>query len=181
MFPEVDPILGPEMRSTGEVLGIADSFGMAYYKAQEATQSPLPTSGTVLISVTDQNKPEALAAAKEFIRLGFRIKATEGTYNYLRENGLIPEKINKLYQGQPNIVDGILNKEINLVINTPSGKDSQFDDSYIRKAAIKHKVPYITTMAAALASVKGIAAFKENSDKETRLKSLQEYHEDITT
>jgi carbamoyl-phosphate synthase large subunit len=99
----------------------------------------------------------------------------------LRENGLIPEKINKLYQGQPNIVDGILNKEINLVINTPSGKDSQFDDSYIRKAAIKHKVPYITTMAAALASVKGIAAFKENSDKETRLKSLQEYHEDITT
>ncbi|PKM86143.1 MAG: carbamoyl phosphate synthase large subunit, partial [Firmicutes bacterium HGW-Firmicutes-12] len=120
MFPEVDPILGPEMRSTGEVLGIADSFGMAYYKAQEATQTPLPTSGTVLISVTDQNKSEALTAAKEFIRLGFRIKATEGTYNFLKKNGIVSEKINKLYQGQPNIVDGILNKEINLVINTPS-------------------------------------------------------------
>ena len=180
MFQEVDPLLGPEMRSTGEVLGIADSFGLAYYKAQEATQSPLPTSGTVLISVTDQDKPTALEAARVFSKLGFRIKATEGTHNFLKENGIISEEIKKLYQGRPNIVDGITNKEINLVINTPYGKRSQHDDSYIRKAAIKYKVPYITTMAAALASAKGIAAYKENNCKEANLRSLQEYHSDIT-
>ncbi|MEW5954182.1 MAG: carbamoyl-phosphate synthase large subunit [Bacillota bacterium] len=180
MFQEVDPVLGPEMRSTGEVLGLADSFGLAYYKAQEATQSPLPTSGTVLISVTDQDKPAALEAAKVFSNLGFRIKATEGTHNYLKENGIISQEIKKLYQGRPNIVDGITNKEINLVINTPYGKRSQHDDSYIRKAAIKYKVPYITTMAAALASARGIAAYKENNFQEAGLRSLQEYHSDIT-
>lgn len=179
MFPEVDPILGPEMRSTGEVLGIADSFGIAYYKAQEATQSPLPSSGTVLISVTDQNKPAALEVAKEFKKLDFKIKATEGTHNYLNEHGIQSEIINKMHQGKPSIVDGIINSEINLIINTPSGKSSQHDDSYIRKAAIKHKVSYITTMAAALASVKGIAAYKESIQKENMVKSLQEYHKDI--
>jgi len=177
MFQEVDPLLGPEMRSTGEVLGIAASFELAYYKAQEATQSFLPTSGTVLISVTDQDKPEALETAKVFTQLGFRIKATEGTHKYLMENGIASEKINKLAQGRPNIPDGIKNKEINLVINTPSGKHSQSDDSYIRKTAIKYKVPYITTMAAALASARGIAAYKENT--QANLKSLQEYHADI--
>ena len=180
MFPEVDPVLGPEMRSTGEVLGLADSFELAYYKAQEATQSPLPTSGTVLISVTDQDKPAALETAKVFSNLGFRIKATEGTHNFLKEHGIISEEIKKLYQGRPNIVDGITNKEINLVINTAYGKRSQNDDSYIRKAAIKYKVPYITTMAAALASARGIAAYKENNFQEASLKSLQEYHSDIT-
>ncbi len=179
MFQEVDPLLGPEMRSTGEVLGIADSFELAYYKAQEATQSPLPTSGTVLISVTDQDKPAALETARVFHKLGFRIKATEGTYRFLRENGIECEFIKKLYQGRPNIVDGIKNKEIHLVINTPDGKRSQYDDSYIRKAAIRYKVPYITTMPAALASANGIAAYKENNAG-TGLKSLQEYHADIT-
>ncbi|KJS86701.1 MAG: carbamoyl phosphate synthase large subunit [Peptococcaceae bacterium BICA1-8] len=179
MFPEVDPVLGPEMRSTGEVLGIADSFGLAYYKAQEATQSPLPISGTVLISVTDQDKAAALETAKEFTKMGFQIKATEGTHNFLKENGIISQKINKVFQGRPDIVDGITNKEINLVINTPSGKHSKHDDSYIRKSAIKHKVPYITTMAAALASAKGIAAYKEKSLQEANIKSLQEYHSDI--
>ncbi|HBV98376.1 MAG: carbamoyl phosphate synthase large subunit [Peptococcaceae bacterium BICA1-7] len=178
MFQEVDPILGPEMRSTGEVLGIADSFELAYYKAQEAIQSPLPISGTVLISVTDQDKKAALEAAKVFSKLGFNIKATEGTNNFLRENGILSEEIKKLYQGRPNIIDGIKNKEINLVINTPSGKRSQHDDSYIRKTAIKYKVPYITTMAAALASARGIAVFKENNTQEAT-KSLQEYHSDI--
>ncbi|AGL00268.1 carbamoyl-phosphate synthase large subunit [Desulfoscipio gibsoniae] len=180
MFQEVDPLLGPEMRSTGEVLGIADSFELAYYKAQEATQSPLPVSGTVLISVTDQDKPAALETASVFSKMGFRIKATEGTHNYLKENGIESEKIKKLFEGRPNITDGITNKEINLVINTPSGKRSQHDDSYIRKTAIKHKVPYITTMAAALASARGIAAYKENNTQEAGLKSLQEYHSDIT-
>lgn len=179
MFQEVDPILGPEMRSTGEVLGIADSFGLAYYKAQEATQSSLPTSGTVLISVNDPDKPAALETAREFAKIGFTIKATAGTCNFLRENGIACEEIKKLYEGRPNIVDGITNREINLVINTPSGKRSKNDDSYIRKTAIRYKVPYITTMAAALASAKGIAAFKENHCQESRLKSLQEYHADI--
>ncbi|MFA4884945.1 MAG: carbamoyl-phosphate synthase large subunit [Desulfotomaculaceae bacterium] len=180
MFQEVDPVLGPEMRSTGEVLGIADSFGLAYYKAQEATQTPLPISGTVLISVTDQDKPAVLETAREFIKLGFNIKATEGTHNFLKENGIISEEIKKIFQGRPNIVDGITNKEINLVINTPSGKRSQHDDAYIRKTAIKYKVPYITTLAAALASAKGIAAYKENNFQEANIKSLQEYHADIT-
>jgi len=178
MFPEVDPILGPEMRSTGEVLGIADSFGLAYYKAQEATQSPLPISGTVLISVNDQDKPTALETAREFARIGFKIKATRGTHKFLQENGIMSQEIKKLSEGRPNIVDSITNQEINLVINTPSGKRSQTDDSYIRKTAIKYKVPYITTMAAALASAKGIAAYKANN--EATLKSLQEYHSDIT-
>jgi carbamoyl-phosphate synthase large subunit len=181
MFPEVDPLLGPEMRSTGEVLGIADSFGIAYYKAQEATNSPLPVSGTVLISVTDQDKPAALGVAREFAKLGFRIKATEGTHIFLKENGIETELINKVFQGRPDIVDGIKNKEINLVINTPSGKRSIHDDSYIRKAAIKYKVPYITTMAAALASVKGIEKYIESDFKEGTLKSLQEYHQKITS
>lgn len=179
MFQEVDPILGPEMRSTGEVLGIADSFGLAFYKAQEATKTPLPASGTVLISVTDQDKPAVLETAREFAKLGFKIKATEGTHQFLKENGVASEEIKKIYQGRPNIVDSITNKEINLVINAPSDKRGQHDDSYIRKTAIKYNVPYITTLAAALASAKGIAAYIENNSREDMVKSLQEYHADI--
>ncbi len=180
MFPEVDPLLGPEMRSTGEVLGIADSFGLAYYKAQEATQSPLPTLGTVLLSLSDQEKSAALETARLYSQLGFKIKATEGTHQFLNENGIKSKKIKKLYEGRPNIVDGITNHEINLVINTPFEKRGQFDDSYIRKAAIKYQVPYITTVAAASASAKGIAAFVKNNYQETVLRSLQEYHLKIT-
>ena len=179
MFQEVDPILGPEMRSTGEVLGIADSFGLAYYIAQEATRTPLPTSGTVLISVPDQDKPYVLETAREFIKLGFKILATDGTHKFLKENGVPSRRIKKLAQGRPNIVDGITNGEINLVINTPSGKSSKHDDSYIRKTAIKYNVPYITTTAAALASARGIAAYKENNYTLGSIKSLQEYHADI--
>ncbi len=179
MFPEVDPVLGPEMRSTGEVLGIADSFGLAYFKSQEATQSSLPTSGTVLISVTDEDKAEALETAREFERIGFKIRATAGTNKYLQENGVHSVEIKKLYEGRPNILDAISNKELQLIINTPSGKRSQNDDSYIRKAAIKNKVAYLTTMAAALASVKGIAAYEENGGRQSGPKSLQEYHAEI--
>ena len=179
MFPEVDPLLGPEMRSTGEVLGIADSFGLAYYKAQEATQSSLPLSGTVLFSVTDQDKPAALETAREFARMGFKIRATSGTCKYLLENGVECTGINKQYEGRPHIVDAITNGELQLIINTPSGKRSQTDDSYIRKSAIKNRVTYITTMAAAMASAKGIAAYKEKNANEAKLKSLQEYHADI--
>ncbi|AHM56098.1 carbamoyl-phosphate synthase large chain [Peptoclostridium acidaminophilum DSM 3953] len=180
MFPEVDPVLGPEMRSTGEVLGLADSFGLAFYKSQEAAQSTLPTSGTVLISVTDQDKAAALEVAKEFAQIGFTIKATEGTNKFLQENGVKSELINKLQEGRPNIVDAITNKDINMVINTALDKRSQVDDSYIRKAAIKAKIPYMTTMTAALASAKGIAAYNEAGSNQSQLKSLQEYHADIT-
>jgi carbamoyl-phosphate synthase large subunit len=180
MFPEVDPVLGPEMRSTGEVLGIADSFGLAYFKAQEATQTSLPTHGTVLISINDRDKSAALETAREFAEIGFRIKATGGTHKFLSENGIQSEEIKKLSEGRPNIVDSITNKEINLVINTPFAKRSKYDDSYIRKTAIKYKVPYITTMTAASASAKGIAAYKESKLREAVVKSLQEYHADIT-
>lgn len=176
MFPEVDPLLGPEMRSTGEVLGMAESFELAYFKAQEATQIPLPTSGTVLISVNNNDKVDALESAKEFARIGFKIKATEGTYKFLQENGIKCEIIKKLYEGRPNIADSIANNEINLIVNTPRTKLSEFDDSYIRKIAIRHKVPYMTTMTAALASAKGIAAYTENSFAASEKKSLQEYH-----
>jgi carbamoyl-phosphate synthase large subunit len=180
MFPEVDPILGPEMRSTGEVLGLADSFGLAFYKAQEATQVPLPTSGTVLLSIADQDKAAILEAAKEFEAMGFNIKATGGTYRFLTGHGFKCELIKKLHEGRPNIIDGIMNNEIQLVINTPIGKHSQNDDSYIRKAAIKHKVPYITTVAAAIATAKGIAAFrKESASGKDSVKPLQDYHAEI--
>lgn len=179
MFHEVDPVLGPEMRSTGEVLGMANSFGLAYYKAEEATQVPLPDKGCVLISVADQDKPNLLEIARLFVEQNFQIKATEGTYRFLREHGIECVRINKLYEGRPNIADAILNGEIQLVVNTPVGKQSQQDDSYIRKTAIKLKIPYITTTTAALASAKGIAAFRKDHALEDKVKSLQEYHKDI--
>ena len=177
MFPEVDPLLGPEMRSTGEVLGLADSFGLAFYKAQEATQSKLPLEGSVLITVVDRDKPSILEPARLFRDLGFTIRATRGTREFLSQNGIESEPIQKIGHGRPDIVDGIKNNQIQLVINTPSGKESQEDDSYIRKAAIRFKVPYITTSAAALAAAKGIAARRENQVHTVR--SLQEYHGDL--
>jgi len=176
MLPEVDPLLGPEMRSTGEVLGMADSYGLAFYKAQKATLQELPSEGAVLISVSEVERQALLPVAKEFADLGFRIKATEGTHAFLVSQGIEAERIKKMSEGRPNIVDGIMNKEIQLVVNTPSGKLSKEDDSYIRKAAIKYKVPYITTMSAALASARGIAAFRQGHGE---VKSVQAYHKDI--
>jgi carbamoyl-phosphate synthase large subunit len=176
MFPEVDPLLGPEMRSTGEVLGLDRTFGLAYFKAQEAAQQMLPLQGTVLISVGDREKSLALEVARAFDELGFTIKATRGTRQLLADHGIESEYVKKQHEGRPNIVDGIMNKEIQLVINTPVGKLSQFDDSYIRKAAIKHKVPYITTMPAALAAARGIASRRGES---TQVRSLQSYHKEI--
>jgi carbamoyl-phosphate synthase large subunit len=175
MFPEVDPVLRPEMKSTGEVLGIADSFGMAYWKAQEAVNR-LPTEGTVLITVTESDRAAAAEVAAGFAKLGFKIRATEGTGEYLAGKGISSEHILKEHEGRPNITDAIKNKEINLLINTPTGKLSRYDDSYIRKAAIKYRVPYITTLAAARAAVKGITAYREGRED---VKSLQNYHEDI--
>ena len=179
MFQEVDPLLGPEMRSTGEVLGMANSFGLAFFKAQEGTQVSLPTSGTVLISVAQQDKPAMLEVAKMFTELDFKIKATEGTHNFLTKNGIKSELIKKLHEGRPNITDDIMNKKIQLIVNTPIGKQGQHDDSYIRKTAIKCKIPYITTLTAALASVKGIKAYRDTHLKEDKVKSLQKYHADI--
>jgi carbamoyl-phosphate synthase large subunit len=176
MFQEVDPLLGPEMRSTGEVLGLAASFGLAFYKAEEAAQQVLPDKGTVLITVNPNDQGGIVEVAREFRKLGFRIKATDGTHRFLREHGVEAEPILKMHEGRPNIVDGIKNEEIQLVINTPIGKLSLHDDSYIRKAAIKYKVPYITTIAAAIAAAKGITAFRKGHG---RAKSLQDYHMDI--
>jgi carbamoyl-phosphate synthase large subunit len=176
MFPEVDPLLGPEMRSTGEVLGMADSFGLAYFKAQEATQLMLPSEGTVLITVSEADRPAVLEVARQFSRLGFKIKATKGTHQFLAGCGVASELILKMHEGRPHIVDGIKNNEIHLVVNTPSGKLSKHDDSYIRKAAIKYKVPYITTIAAALAATRGIAKVREGHGG---VKPLQSYHMDI--
>jgi len=176
MFPEVDPLLGPEMRSTGEVLGIADSFGLAFFKAEEAAQQLLPTDGTVLITVSTKDRPAVTDVAKQFAELGFKIKATQGTHQFLASQGIESELILKMHEGRPNIVDAIKNGEIQLVINTPSGKLSQYDDSYIRKAAIQYKVPYITTLAAATAAAKGIAAYRQGK---SGVKALQSYHADI--
>jgi carbamoyl-phosphate synthase large subunit len=176
MYPEVDPLLGPEMRSTGEVLGLADSFGLAYYKAQEATQQRLPAEGTVLITVEQKDKDGVLEVARAFEKIGFKIKASEGTHKFLTGNGIAAERISKMHEGRPNIVDAIKNGEIQLVINTPAGRLSKYDDSYIRKSAIRYKIPYITTIAAAVAAVKGIAAFRQGHG---RAKSLQSYHAEI--
>jgi carbamoyl-phosphate synthase large subunit len=176
MFQEVDPLLGPEMRSTGEVLGLADSFGLAFFKAEEAAQQVLPGEGTVLLTVNDWDKRGVLEVARAFNELGFRIMTTTGTNRFLAEEGIPSETLLKMHEGRPNIVDAIKNGLINLIINTPSGKLSQYDDSYIRKAAIKYKIPYITTIAAAVAAVKGITAFRKGHG---RAKSLQSYHADI--
>jgi carbamoyl-phosphate synthase large subunit len=176
MFPEVDPLLGPEMRSTGEVLGMADSFGLAFFKAEEAAQQFLPSEGTVLITVSERERPAVLEVAKKFVDLGFQIKATNGTHRFLAEHGIESEHILKMHEGRPNIVDGIKNKEIQMVINTPSGKLSKYDDSYIRKTAIKYKIPYVTTLAAAIAAAKGIATYRQGKGN---VRSLQSYHADI--
>ena len=177
MFQEVDPVLGPEMRSTGEVLGLSPSFGEAYYKAQEATQTRLPEEGTVLLSVCDRDKPELVQIAKDFYDLGFKILATGKSYEMIIDAGIPAKRIFKIYEGRPNIADEIANGEIQLIINTPAGKTSAYDDSYIRKEAIKHRVPYITTMAAAKASAEGIKAAKHNTH--IGVKSLQAFHDEI--
>lgn len=179
MFPEVDPVLGPEMRSTGEVLGLAATFDLAYFKSQEAAGGALPLKGTVLISVTDKDKPVILEPAQRFAELGFRIKATVGTYEFLHRNGVPCERSFKILEHQrPNIADEINSKAIDLIINTPRGKAGALDGAYIRKAAIKYKVPYVTTTAAAQAAVAGIAAARAGK---ASVKSLQSYHADIGT
>lgn len=177
MFQEVDPLLGPEMRSTGEVLGMSADFGEAFYKAQEATQTKLPTEGTVLISVNDRDKDEVEEVARGFSECGFSIVATGRTYEKIVNAGIPAAKISKIDEGRPNVLDAITNKEIALIVNTPIGKKGATDDSYIRKAAVKGKIPYMTTMAAAKATVEAIKAIKKHGV--LGVKSLQEFHSEI--
>ncbi len=177
MFQEVDPVLGPEMRSTGEVLGLSASYGEAFYKAQEATSSILPLNGKVLISVNKRDKDESVEVAEKLSKDGFEILATGDTYERIIAKGIPCTKVKKLSEGRPNVLDIITNGEVDLIVNSPVGKDSQNDDSYLRKAAIKAKIPYITTMAAALATADGIHKVKKGIDSE--IKSLQQLHSEI--
>jgi len=174
-LPGVDPVLGPEMKSTGEVMGIDYDFGIAYYKAQLAADMKLPTEGTVFISVRDEDKPKIVPIAKRLLELGFKVVATEGTAKYLRERGLEVETILKVSQGRPNVIDAIINRKIDLIINTPSGKRGRTDGYMIRRAAVDYKIPYITTVAGALAALKAIEAIKKKS---ITVKTIQEYHEE---
>jgi carbamoyl-phosphate synthase large subunit len=178
MFHEVDPLLGPEMRSTGEVLGLSDSFELAFYKALEGSKMILPLSGSVLISVAEKDKETAVEVAKQFEDIGFKIAATEGTQKYLLSNKIKAEVIKKQHEGRPNIVDAIKNHQLDIIVNTPSGsKRSNEDDSYIRKSAIKYNIPYMTTLTAALAAAKGIAKKAKTSSE--KIESLQEYHKRV--
>jgi carbamoyl-phosphate synthase large subunit len=173
MFHEVDPLLGPEMRSTGEVLGISDSYGRAFFKAQEATQVTLPFEGTVLFTIADRDKSAALEPVRLFREMGFRIMTTKGTYQFLKNHGIETVPVGKLGFERPNMVDVIKCGEVQLLVNTPSGKRSADDNSEVRKAAIQYKIPYITTTAAAIAAARGIAARREGAPQ---VKSLQAYH-----
>ena len=174
MFQEVDPVLGPEMRSTGEVLGLSDSYGEAFYKAQEATQSKLPMGGTVLFSVNNRDKKEVAEIARAFYEVGFTIIATGTTCDVINQAGIPAQKVKKLYEGRPCILDIINNREVDFIVNTPAGKESINDDSYLRKAAIKAKIPYMTTMAAARATADGLRYMKAHGN--SPLRSLQELH-----
>ncbi len=174
MFQEVDPVLGPEMRSTGEVLGLSESYGEAFFKAQEAAQMKLPLEGTVLISVSNRDKPEVVEIARKFAEAGFHIIASKNTCKLIREAGIEADMVHKLQEGRPNMLDLITNGKIDLIVNTPIGQDRKADDSYLRKAAIKKKIPYMTTMAAAKATVSGILSLKKHGSSEVR--SLQQLH-----
>ena len=165
------------MRSTGEALGLSEDWGRAFFKAQEGTKTELPTEGTVLISVNDRDKPELVEIAQKFHNDGFNILATGRTYDMIIDAGIPAKRINKIFEGRPDIVDAITNGEIDLIVDTPTDKKGDPSDSYIRKNAIKHHVPYITTMAAARASAEGIGA--EKLGEGTPVRSLQEYHASI--
>jgi carbamoyl-phosphate synthase large subunit len=175
MFPDVDPVLGPEMKSTGEVMGIADSFGLAFYKAEEAAGSKLPVEGNVLLTVADKDKASLLPLAEKISKLPFKIYATEGTASLLRANNIPNTPIKKLHEGRPNLADAIKNRSIHLIVNTPAGRSSKYDDSYIRMMAIQYKIPYVTTIAAAEASFEGIEAVRTHN---LLPQSLQEYQKE---
>ncbi len=177
MFQEVDPVLGPEMRSTGEVLGLSPDSGEAYYKAQEATQTKLPMGGKVLISVNDFDKPDIARIGQTFYDFGFEILATSGTHQVFNACGIPSKVVKKQFEDRPNVKDLILNGDVNLIVNSHRGKDDIHDDSYLRKAAIKAKIPYCTTLAAAQAAARGLLHVKTHED--SQVKSIQELHKEI--
>jgi len=172
-FPGEDPVLGPEMRSTGEVMGLSDTFGMAFAKAQLAAGNPLPLEGRVFLSVNDFDKPALLPVAQGLAEMGFELVATAGTCAYLEERGLAVQKVFKAGEGRPNIVDRMVSGEIQLIVNTPLGRESYFDEPSIRKTATMKGVPLVTTMSGAAAAVQGIRALRE---KGLTVMSLQELH-----
>jgi carbamoyl-phosphate synthase large subunit len=177
-FPGVDTVLGPEMKSTGEVMGAADNFGEAFAKAQLAAGQTLPSSGTVFISVTDRDKPQVGAVAQRFAELDFKLVATHGTADVLNDAGLLVERVYKVKEGRPNVVDLIKGDRIQLVINTPHGVDPYFDEKAIRRAAVQHHIPTITTLAAARAAADGIAALQR---REINVRALQQLHAERET
>ncbi|MCS7171693.1 MAG: carbamoyl-phosphate synthase large subunit [Aquificaceae bacterium] len=158
-FPEEDPVLGPEMKSTGEVMGIADCFGLAYYKAQLSAGSKLPTGGKVFISVADKDKPRVVELAEGFLRLGFEVYATYGTYLFLKNKGLDVKHVLKVSEGRPHVVDMIKNQEINLIINTPTGRRERSDAYHIRRSAVQYGVPYTTTIRGGYAMLEAIRSY----------------------
>jgi carbamoyl-phosphate synthase large subunit len=175
-FREFDPILGPEMRSTGEVMGISDTFGTAFAKAQLAAGNGLPESGRVMLTVNDHDKAEAATIAKRFAALGFGLVATEGTARYLQGQGVEAERVFKVSAGRPNGIDLMVNGTLQLLINTPLGKRAQKDDYSLRQAAIAHRVPYTTTLSAASAACDAIESMKTLP---ASVRSLQEWQETI--
>jgi carbamoyl-phosphate synthase large subunit len=173
-FREFDPILGPEMRSTGEVMGISDSFGSAFAKAQISADNALPDSGALFLTVNDPDKPTATPIARRFHELGFRILATEGTARYLRARGVPAERVFKVHEGRPHAIDLVVNGQVQLLINTPLGKHAQRDDYTIRQAAIAHGVPYTTTLSAASAACDAVLSLRS---RRPSVRSLQEWHQ----
>jgi carbamoyl-phosphate synthase large subunit len=172
-LPGVDLILGPEMRSTGEVMGIAETFGMAFAKAQISVDGALPQSGAVFVTVNDHDKPTVTPIARRFHELGFAIIATDGTARYLRQRGIPAESVLKVYEGRPNVIDLLVSGRVQLLGNTPPGKLTQQDDYILRQAALQHRVPYTTTMSAASAACDAIDAVRS---REGEVRSLQEWH-----
>ncbi len=173
-FPEVDPVLGPEMKSTGEVMGIDEDFGLAFYKAQLASGSRLPLEGNVFLSVADRDKPKILDLARGFLRIGFNIYATTGTYRFLKENGIQATHVLKVSEGRPHVVDLITNGSIHLIINTPSGRREVSDAYFIRRSAVQHRVPYTTTVRGGYAVLKAIESFKKLKDRSLKVYALQD-------
>jgi carbamoyl-phosphate synthase large subunit len=173
-LPDVDTLLGPEMRSTGEVMGIADSLGMAYAKAQSGAGSPLPLEGAVFVTVNDGDKPTVTPIIRRFHEMGYEIVATDGTARYLRSRGIPTKRVNKIYEGRPDVSDLIVSGQVQLLINTPLGKLTQKDDYFIRRTALQRGIPYATTMSAASAACDAVLALRS---RRGTVSCLQEWYE----
>jgi len=172
-FPGVDTVLGPEMKSTGEVMGVGDSFGEAFAKAQLAAGQKLPTQGTVFISVTDHDKRHVAEVARKFVDMGFKLVATSGTADVIESAGMKVDRVYKVKEGRPNVVDFIKGQRIHLIVNTPTGLEPWFDERAIRRAAVVARIPTLTTVSAARAAAEGIAALQRG---EVNIRALQQLH-----